>query len=235
MALLTSSRRVARAAVILLALLATLFGGAELALRAVYAWAFRSTESAPLLYERVYWAVPPWVQNTSIMADDPELGLWMRPDASRTYVNLYGPISDLADVGRLFQSLFPDVPEWVRTRPVWHLRTNSSGLRGPELPTKAAHDGYRVAVLGDSWTVGVNVEEEETYAARLAAALADLASPREVEVLNVGVIGARAETGVRVLPRVMALDPDLVILAYAQNDEADVRSGRGGGGGIATA
>lgn len=222
----SSPQRIARAVVLLLTLLATLVAGAELALRAAYAWAFRSTESAPLLYERVYWAVPPWVQNTSILYDDPELGLWMRPGASRTYVNLYGPIGDLADVGRLFQSLFPDVPDWVRARPVWHLRTNSRGLRGPELPAAAAHDGYRVAVLGDSWTVGVNVEEGETYAARLAVALEAAAAPRHVELLNFGVIGARAETGARLLPRVLALDPDLVILAYAQNDEGDVRDGR---------
>lgn len=220
------SRNVARAAIVTLALLATLLAGAELAVRGVYAWAFRSTASAPLLYERVYWAVPPWVQNTSVLYGDPELGVWMRPGASRTYVNLYGPIGDLADVGRLFQSLFPDVPEWVRARPVWHLRTNAAGLRGPELPGSAAHDGYRIAVLGDSWTVGVNVEEEDTYVARLAAALSAAVAPRSVEVLNFGAIGAGADTGARLLPRVLALRPDLVILAYAQNDELAVRNGR---------
>ena len=222
----SSQRRIARAVILLLALPITLAAGAELALRAAYAWAARSAESAPLLYERVYWAVPPWVQNASIMYEDPDLGLWMRRASYRTYVNLYGPIGDLADVGRMFQSLFPDVPDWVRTRPVWHLRTNSMGLRGPELPATAAHDGYRVAVLGDSWTVGVNVEEQATYVARLAAALSADAAPRQVEVLNFGVIGGRAESGARVLSRALALDPDLVILAYAQNDEADVRNGR---------
>lgn len=226
MTALSSPRRIARAAIVFVTLLATLVACTELALRAVYAWAFRSTESAPLLYERVYWAVPPWVQNTSILYDDPDLGLWMRPGARRTYVNLYGPIGDLSDVGRLFQSLFPDVPEWVRARPVWHLRTNAMGLRGAELPTTAAHDGYRIAVLGDSWTVGVNVDEDETYVARLAAGLSAAVAPRPVEVLNFGVVGARAETGARILSRVLALAPDLVILAYAQNDEADVRSGR---------
>ncbi len=222
----SSQRRIARAVILLLALPITLAAGAELALRAAYAWAARSAESAPLLYERVYWAVPPWVQNASIMYEDPDLGLWMRRASYRTYVNLYGPIGDLADVGRLFESLFPDVPDWVRARPVWHLRTNSMGLRGPELPATAAHDGYRVAVLGDSWTVGVNVEEQATYVARLAAALSADAAPRQVEVLNFGVIGGRAESGARVLSRALALDPDLVILAYAQNDEADVRNGR---------
>lgn len=226
MASISTARRAGRAAVIILTLLVTLLAAAELATRCVYALAFRFTESTPLLYERVYWAVPPWVQNTSILYDDPQLGLWMRPGATRTYVNLYGPIGDLADVGRLFQSLVPDVPEWVRARPVWHLRTNSSGLRGPELPTTAAHDAFRIAVLGDSWTVGVNVEEADTYVARLAASLSAIVAPRAVEVLNFGVIGAGADTGARLLPRVLALKPDLVILAYAQNDELSVRNGR---------
>jgi lysophospholipase L1-like esterase len=221
-----SSRRVGHALIVSVTLLATLVAGAELVLRGVYAWALRSTASAPLLYERVYWAVPPWVQNTSIMYDDPELGLWMRAGASRTYVNLFGPIGDLADVGRMFQSLVPDVPGWVGARPVWHLRTNSMGFRGTELPTQPAHDSYRIAVLGDSWTVGVNVDEQETYIARLAAALSPAVTPRPLEALNFGVIGARAETGARILSRVLAFEPNLVILAYAQNDEADVRNAR---------
>src|SRR5690349_7582369 len=70
----------------------TLLALAELSVRAVYWYAFSSTEQAPLIYERVYWAVPPWVAETSVMHDDAELGLWMKPGVSRTYVNLFGPI-----------------------------------------------------------------------------------------------------------------------------------------------
>lgn len=198
----------------------------ELGIRALYFYAVWSTEQAPLIYERVFWAVPPWVARTSIMYSDPELGLWMKPDARRTYVNLFGPIGSLTDIGSLFDSLFPELPEWARTRPVWHLRTNSLGLRGEEIPPQKSPDTFRIVVMGDSWTVGINVEEEFTYAAQLHEILSQTVGSGRVEVLNFGVIGAGAETGVRLLRRVVALDPDLVVVAYAQNDEAEARDGR---------
>jgi len=218
--------RIARSLLVVALLAVTLLAVAELGVRALYAYAFWSSERMPLVYERVYWAVPPWVANTSLMYDDPELGLWMKPDASRTYVNLFGPIGSLRDVGDLFNSLFPDLPAWANERPVWHLATNSLGLRGTEFEREKSPDVFRVVVLGDSWTVGINVEEELSYPARLRELLASAAAPRSVEVLNFGVIGGQAETGVRLLPRVLALRPDLVVVAYAQNDEAAARDTR---------
>jgi len=218
--------RALRALLISVVLLAAALGVAELGLRGLYAYAFWSTERSPLIYERVYWAVPPWVAYTSVMYEDPELGLWMKPNATRTYVNLFGPIGDLADVGTLFHALFPSLPAWARERPVWHLTTNSLGLRGGELPHEKRADAFRIVVLGDSWTVGVNVENEDGYPSRLAELLASAAAPHPIEVLNFGVVGGRAETGRKLLPRVLALHPDLAIVAYAQNDEADVRDTR---------
>jgi len=207
-------------------LVASSLGLAELSVRAVYAYAAWRTEKAPLVYERVYWAVPPWVERTSILYDDPELGLWTLPRSTRTYVNLFGPIGDVADVGALFGDLFPELPAWAERRPVWVLETNSMGLRAPELPSTKASDAYRIVVLGDSWTVGVNVPAEETFAALLPATLGESLGARRPEVLNFGVIGGKAETGRRLLPRVLALDPDLVVVAYAQNDEAETRDPR---------
>lgn len=216
--------RVARATLVVVVLGASALAILELAVRGLYAFAFWSSERSPLVYERVYWAVPPWVAYTSVMYDDPELGLWMRPRSQRTYLNLFGPIGDLADVGALFQSLFPRLPQWARARPVWHLRTNALGLRGADFAPAKPDGTFRVVVLGDSWTVGVNVEEEEAYPAQLAAALGESAGSRTVEILNFGVIGGRAATGRRLLPRVLALQPDLVIVAYAQNDELETRT-----------
>jgi hypothetical protein len=157
------------------------------------------------------------------MYEDPDLGLWMKPRAKRTYVNLFGPIGDLSEVGDLFHSLFPELPAWARERPVWHLSTNSLGLRGDEPSDEGRGGAFRIVVLGDSWTVGINVENEESYPAQLARLLQEAAGPRRVDVLNFGVIGGRAETGRRLLPRVLALQPDLVIVAYAQNDETEAR------------
>src|SRR5690606_25497235 len=143
-------------------------------------------------------------------------GLWMKPHVERTYVNLFGPIGDLAEVGPLFDSLFPSLPDWARDRPVWHLETNSLGLRDDELPEEKRPGTFRIVVLGDSWTVGINVARDETYPARLEELLARSAAPGSVEVLNFGVVGGRAATGERLLSRVLALHPDLVVVAYAQ-------------------
>lgn len=211
---------------VLLLGVATLLALAELGVRAVYWYAFASTEQAPLIYERVSWAVPPWVANTSLMYGDPELGLWMRPDAKRTYVNLFGPIGSLDEVGTLFDSLFPELPDWAERRPRWHLDTNAVGLRGDELLSSKASDTFRIVVMGDSWTVGINVEQELTFPSQLHDILAGGVAHGRVEVLNFGAIGAGAETGVRLLPRVLALQPDLVVVAYAQNDESEARDPR---------
>lgn len=199
---------------------------AELGVRAVYAWARHRTVLFPVLYERVYWAdLPPWVRSLSLFATDAELGLWMKPNLDRTYMNLYGPIGRLADVEPLFTGLVPAIPDWAASRPAWRLTTSSLGIRNDEIEATKRPETFRIAVLGDSWTVGVNLAAAETYPRRLAALLADAAPDAHVEVINYGAIGTGAETGRRLVARVLALDPDLLVVAYAQNDEAAVRDG----------
>jgi lysophospholipase L1-like esterase len=201
---------------------------AELGLRLVYAIAARRAEASPLLYERVYWATPPWVHRQSILYEDRELGRWMRPDSRRTYINLFGPIGDLDEVGRLFTELAPDRPAWARPRAVWRLVTNSRGMRDDEYSESKPAGTFRVAVLGDSWTVGVNVDRGETVPDQLERLLAETYPRGRFEVLNFGAIGAGVESGRRLLPLVLAAAPDVVVLAYAQNDEAEVsREGAG--------
>ncbi len=174
----------------------------------------------PVLYETVYWPVPPWLKAATIIRRDGSLGPWMKPNAERRYLNLFGPIGRLEDVDVLFNRLGADMPDWARSRPVWELRTNSLGLRDRELPALRPEGTFRVVVMGDSWTVGVNVDEKDAFPRRLEALLRERRPGKPVEVVNYGSIGASAEIGRRRLPaRVLALKPDLVIAAYAQNDE----------------
>src|SRR5262249_27299822 len=105
----------------------------ECAVRALYTYAMWRTERFPLLYERVYWGVPPWVQYMSVLRSDPEIGLCMKPHAERTYMNLYGPIGDVADVEGLFASLFPPMPTWPARREPGPLSTNALGFREREI------------------------------------------------------------------------------------------------------
>src|SRR5262245_57164299 len=195
---------------------------AEFAIRGVYTVASWRSQALPVLYERLYWTTPPWVGRQSIIYEDAELGPWMRPQAHRKYFNLFGPIGDLDEVGRLFEELNPEVPSWAQPRSTWQLDTSSRGMRDDEYSEKKPAGVFRIAMLGDSWTVGVNVERPETIPDQLERKAAERFPQGRFEVLNFGMIGAGLETGRRLLPRVVAADPDVVVLAYAQNDEAKV-------------
>ena len=101
-----------------------------------------------------------------------------------------------------------------------HVRVNAQGLRGPDVPYAPAPDTFRILVLGDSFTFGAQVDEDETFVVRLGHHLRKAAArsgweQREIETINAGVDGwstvdevawLRAE-GVR-------YEPDLVILMF---------------------
>jgi hypothetical protein len=109
-----------------------------------------------------------------------------------------------------------------------HVRVNSHGLRGPEILTAPAAGAFRVLVLGDSFTFGAQVDEDETFVVRLGHYLRRNAARSglefgEIETINAGVDGwstrdelawLRAE-GIR-------LQPDLVVLMFfAGNDPGE--------------
>jgi hypothetical protein len=78
----------------------------------------------------------------NVYVADPELGMRLQPGATE----------DVAFGGN----------------PVTHVRINRDGFRGDELPPPGADD---VLVVGDSQVFGLGVEQDETFSARLAAAI----------------------------------------------------------------
>jgi hypothetical protein len=66
------------------------------------------------------------------------------------------------------------------------VRTNALGLRGPDVVVPKPAGTYRVLLLGDSMTAGLEVNENETFA---AVCVERLRGPRHVEVVNAGVRG----------------------------------------------
>jgi lysophospholipase L1-like esterase len=106
----------------------------------------------------------------------------------------------------------------------YEFRTNSLGLRGPEIPFQKPHDVTRIVVLGDSFVAGNGVAEAETFPAQLQGLLngpisKDSNLPRtsqqRTEVINVGCTGIstiRALDLYEILGK--RFQPNLVILAY---------------------
>jgi len=87
----------------------------------------------------------------------------------------------------------------------------------------AKGDWTRVLVLGDSFTFGWGVEEEESYS-RLLEGQLDGASPRKIEVINAGFTAGTYPDAyyLYLRERGLRLDPDLVLVGlYIGNDIND--------------
>lgn len=101
--------------------------------------------------------------------------------------------------------------KWMRTQ----VRHNHYDYRGAEFEEVKPPGVYRVAVMGDSFTYGNGVREDQRFSNLLGTALAD----RHVEVLNFGFPGNNWPEHVRTLERrVLRLRPDFVLLQWGTND-----------------
>jgi lysophospholipase L1-like esterase len=103
-------------------------------------------------------------------------------------------------------------------------KTNNMGLRGPDRELTPAPGTMRILCLGDSYTFGEGVQEQDTYPARLEALLragaARAAGPRpsDFEVVNAGVQAQDTRLEALLLQRLIRLGPDLVIVGFFMND-----------------
>ena len=100
-----------------------------------------------------------------------------------------------------------------------HERINSKGLRGPELDYAKPSGVYRILVLGDSFTEGYTVVEDEIFTEVLRRDLETRWGAGAVEVVNGGTGGYSTDQELlffRGEGRRYA--PDLVILAFVEND-----------------
>lgn len=115
---------------------------------------------------------------------------------------------------------------WLLRQDPTTLRTNALGGRGDEVPEPGERP--RVLLLGDSFTFGQGVEEDQTFGAALEQRLRALGT--DAEVLNFGVPGHSQPQSVALLEqRLLPLRPDLVLLVVFANDLSPVDShcGRG--------
>ncbi len=112
------------------------------------------------------------------------------------------------------------IPNHDSDKPVL-VRTNSFGLRGPEIAVPKPPGVYRVICLGDERTLAVAVEEQETFCARLEALLQQHTRLR-VEVVNAGVPEyCPLLSYLQMKHTLIALQADLYLLNFDMSDVAD--------------
>ena len=128
-----------------------------------------------------------------VRSDDPEICLEVRAQADLLYTG------------------------WRARVPPTRIRTSSYGTRGPEFSFDKPAGTLRVAAVGDSFTFGQGVEEEEAFVQVAGARLREEGLP--AEVLNFGVPGhATPQSVALVRERVVPVAPDVVLVNVFAND-----------------
>lgn len=103
------------------------------------------------------------------------------------------------------------------------LRTNSFGLRGPEIAIPKPAGTFRVICLGDDTTLALHLAELDTYCERLRGYLQER-TQLHVEVINAGLPGGCPLTGLLLMRQhLLGLQPDLVLQHVDPTDVADDR------------
>lgn len=161
---------------------------------------------------------PPWIDGLRVLEPDEAL-LWRnRPNARRKRIDIFGPAHTEEERNSLIHQFLPGLPTSYRENPVWDISLNSAGFREVEFPDRKAPAVFRIICLGDSWTFGHNVAQDEAYPQRLRALLKQEFPEANFEILNIGVPGYSSYQGVKLLKRFTTLEPDVVVIAYAIND-----------------
>jgi lysophospholipase L1-like esterase len=112
------------------------------------------------------------------------------------------------------------VTERPRPELVHRISINSLGFRGDPLTFEKAPGQIRILCLGDSFTFGSFVNDEDTFPSLLGTALRRRGMP--VEVINGGVGGTTIVDQAHFLSKALVLKPDLVLLTFSENDIDDL-------------
>ena len=98
-------------------------------------------------------------------------------------------------------------------------RTNRDGFRGPGYSYVPPPGVFRIVLIGDSFSMGSGVMEEETYAVGLENLLDDEDPGRQYQVLNLGLGGFNLHASLKRLLRIgLRYQPELLIYGWTDND-----------------
>jgi lysophospholipase L1-like esterase len=197
------------------------FAIAELGLRGAYFARNSMVRRVPLPYSvgDEYGPIPPWLDRLMILVPDDML-IWRNlPNVRRTYVDIFSPARTAQDRTALLRRFVPTLPAEFRDNPTWSIALNAEGYRSREFSPVKPPSTIRIACVGDSWTFGMNVDQDRSYPSRLEAWLQQTRPDTKFEVLNFGVLGYSSFQGLQLLKtRVLDLHPDLVAIGFGMND-----------------
>ena len=194
----------------------------EVGIRVVYGIRNYRAEYVILPYMvRNFGAPPPWANGLRILEPDDELMWHGRPHAQQKYLDLFCPMKSEDERKAMLSRFSPTVPEEFRNNPAWEVKLNSEGFRGADFTPGKQANTIRVVALGDSWTLGHNVNIDESYPQRLASLFHQEFPNKDIEVLNLGMFAYTSHEGLKLLQReALKLQPDIVLIGFAMNDSA---------------
>jgi lysophospholipase L1-like esterase len=193
----------------------------EIGLRSAYFVRNSMVRYVPLPYAfgDDYGPIPPWLDALLILQNDNTLIWKNEPNIRRTYLDVFSPVHREQDRIALLRRFVPTVPAEFRDNPTWDVRLNSDGFRGDEMPVTPQPSTVRIACVGDSWTFGMPVGQDQTYPSRLAAWLTEERPDTRYEVQNFGVLGYSSFQGLQLLKsRVLDFHPHIVVIGFGMND-----------------
>jgi hypothetical protein len=191
----------------------------EVVLRGAYTARNAMVRYVPLPYAfgDDYGPMPPWLDRLEILRNDNVLIWRLQPNAQRTYLDIFSPVHTEQDRLKLLRRFSPTLPAEFQLNHTWDLRLDANGYRND--PESAPSTAVRVACIGDSWTFGMPVKQDETYPRRLAAWLGEERPNVRYTVENFGVLGYTSFQGLQLLKtRVLALNPNIVVIGFGMND-----------------
>jgi lysophospholipase L1-like esterase len=199
------------------------FAAMESLIRIAYFFRDSYTDVVVLPYVMManYGPIPPWLKRESMLTLDDKFVWTGTPHFHRKYMDNFKPVDTNSDRYSLLRNFIPSIPDYLRNQPTWEMSLNSEGFRDNEFPKEKLPSEFRIVCLGDSWTVGSNVNRDESYPYLLEELLNREYPNLKFEVFNLGVFGYTSLQGLKLMDRALELKPDIIVTGFAMN-EADI-------------
>jgi hypothetical protein len=164
-----------------------------------------------------------WTKNLVLVAASAAVALVLGEAALRvigfSYPNFWRPDPDMGSV------LTPGMEGWQVDEGKAYIKVSSQGLRDREHPLAKPAGTYRIAVLGDSYSEAMQIDQDRAFWALLPKKLegCGFAGGSKIETVNFGVSGyGTAHELLMLEKRVWPFSPDMVLLAFFPGN--DVRN-----------